>query len=80
MDCGGESAHCELKEETSNVCLTTHCLQSMLSEMLMTTTMMVWIKMHTYLVVYDIISVWISHPVSSPFSYPPLSFSSSFHF
>ena len=50
MDCGGESAHCELKEETSNVCLTTHCLQWMVGEMLMT-TMMIWKKMRSFIVV-----------------------------
>lgn len=51
MDCGGESVHCELKEETSNVCLTTHCLQWMVGEMLMTTTMMILKKMRSYIVV-----------------------------
>lgn len=50
MDCGGESVHCELKEETSNVCLTTHCLQWMVGEMLTRSTM-IWKKMRSYFVV-----------------------------
>jgi hypothetical protein len=43
MNCGEESAHCELKEETSNVCLTAHCFERMVGDMMMMMMMMMMI-------------------------------------